>query len=222
MTDIKIFIRKEKRKIMGCYTEQLANGTLKNETLGNESVTADSKWSANGKLSNNLISLFKEKAQKYNLDWRWLAALSYVESGWRTNVKNSYGYYGLFQFLDSTLNSGVKNNETRYSLTNPSDQAEVAAKLMAKRKSYANGKGLNPEDCYLYSGMAHNCGDGGAQFLLGKSSPKNVYQMTQVEKKLPSSEFKYKFMASSKKRKEISEYPFRMKSAYESICAKYK
>ena len=201
---------------MSCYNS-LANGTQSK----NESITTEKKWEANGKLTNELIALFKKEANKNNLDWRWLAALSYVESNWRINIRNSYGYYGLFQFLDSTLNDGVKKGERRYSLTNPEDQTIVAAKNMAKRKDFAAKNGMNEEDSYLYAGMAHNCGDGGARFLLGKASPKTIYNMTQVEKNLPTKEFKYKFISSSAKRKEISEYPYRMKSAYKSICAKY-
>lgn len=188
---------------------------------GNGSITEEKKWNVKGSITQNLINLFKNTAQKYGLDWKWLAALGYVESAWNVNIKNRYGYYGLFQFLDSTLNSGVKKGETRYVLTSPVDQTEVAAKNMSNRLNYARNHGLNGEDCYLYAGMAHNCGDGGAQFLLGKSSPKTVYQMTQVEKNLPSKEFKYSFMAGQAKRKEISEYPYKMKSAYESICKKF-
>ncbi len=201
---------------MSCYNSS-ANGTQSKSN----SIKTEKKWEANGKLTDDLIALFKKVANNNSLDWRWLAALSYVESNWRINIENSYGYYGLFQFLDRTLNDGVKKGERRYSLTNPEDQTVVAAKNMAERKRFAVKNGMNEEESYLYAGMAHNCGVGGAQFLLGKASPKTIYNMTQVEKNLPSNEFKYKFMSSSAKRKEISEYPYKMKSAYKSICSKY-
>lgn len=202
---------------MSCYSNS-ANGSQTKDG----SIATEKKWEANGTLTEELISLFKSEAQKNSLDWRWLAALSYVESNWRTNIRNSYGYYGLFQFIDSTLNDGVKAGQRRYSLTSPKDQTEVAARNMARRKGFAATKDMNEEDSYLYASMAHNCGDGGAQFLLGKASPKTVYNMVQVEKNLPAGEFRYKFMSSSAKRKEISEYPYKVKSAYKSICTKYQ
>ncbi len=198
---------------MSCYTTELASGANVNQQEVSE-VSTKQKWHVGGSLTDDLIALFKEKAQKYGLDWKWLAALAYVESNWRTNVKNQYGYYGLFQFRESTIDKG-------YSIYKPEDQTEIAAKNMSAAKNKANGYGMTNEDCYLYAGMSHNCGIGGAQFLLGKASPKNVFQMVQVELTLPDSEFKYKFMSSSAKRKEISEYPSKMKSAYVSICAKY-
>ena len=115
---------------MSCYSNS-ANGSQTKDG----SIATEKKWEANGTLTEELISLFKSEAQKNSLDWRWLAALSYVESNWRTNIRNSYGYYGLFQFIDSTLNDGVKAGQRRYSLTSPKDQTEVAARNMARRLS---------------------------------------------------------------------------------------
>jgi membrane-bound lytic murein transglycosylase MltF len=203
---------------MSCYSNTSANGSTQNVPL-----TADKKWYANGELTSDLMTLFRQEADKTNpkLDWRWLAALSYVESNWRTNVKNSLGYYGLFQFLDETLNSNLGKDEKRYSIYSPPDQTKVAAKNMANNVKFAKSKFMTDEDSYLYAGMAHNCGVGGAQFLLSMSFPKTVYQMVQTEKNLPAKDFKYSFMAGTAKRKEISEYPYKLKSAYESICSKY-
>lgn len=200
---------------MSCLYNQKAGGE------DYDKIRVDEKWCASGNLSDKLVQLFKQKAQTYELDWKWLAALAWVESNWRIDVQNSLGYYGLFQFLDKNLNDGVKSGEKRYSLKSPEDQTEVAAKNMKKRREFAKKKGMGEEDSYLYAGMAHNCGSAGAQFLLEKSSPKTVYQMTRIERVLPASMFTYKFMSSTAKRKEISEYPYKMKSAYESICKKY-
>ena len=45
--------------------------------------------------------------------------------------------------------------------------------------------------------------------------------MSQTILVLPSSKITWSWMRTSEKRKEISEYPFLVKSAYKSISAKY-
>lgn len=222
---------------MACITNQKANGSSSttpvattstiNETPSViEPVAINKDWSKIGNLTDELIKIFKKYAKKdnhggkYDIKWQWLAALAWVESNWRVNVKNELGYYGLFQFLDKNLNDGVKPGT--YSLTNPEHQAKVAAKNMSARQKAAKDEGLSEDEAYMYAGIAHNCGRGGAYFLLDKASPKTIAQMVHIEKTLPAREFTYDFMASDKKRKEISEYPYKMRDAYKTICSKYK
>ena len=195
------------------------NGCYNN--ISSYSATIDVKPANINSLPNVLEKIFKEKAKKYKLDWKWLAALSWVESAWRTNVTNSIGYCGLFQWhrnckdMNHTLGRNVSN------IFSVEDQTEATAKRMASNIQIAAKKGLSGEDKYLYAGVCHNAGEGGASFILGKSSPKNVYQMSQTIRNIPSSQIEWKWMRTTAKRNEISQYPFKMKSAYQSIKSKY-
>lgn len=189
--------------------------------ISSYSATIDVKPANINSLPENLEKIFKEKANKYNLDWKWLAAIAWVESKWRTNAVNDYGYSGLFQWHKNCkeINSFLDKKTTN--IFNVEDQTEATAKRMASNIQIAFNKGLSGEDKYLYAGVCHNAGEGGASFILGKSSPKNVYQMTQTIRNIPSSQIEWKWMRTTAKRKEISEYPFLVKSAYQSISAKY-
>lgn len=202
-------VRVEKRKNSNTTNKAPCNHNQEADTPGY--ITEDNRWTVKGTLPSDVKNLIILKANKYNLDWRWLAAMAYVESSWRTDAgPNKYGYYGLFQFRSDSIGSGR-------SIYSVEDQTEMAAKNMSNYVNYAKKKGMSSEDCYLYAGLAHNCGPGGAQFLLSKSSSNTVYGMIQVELTLPSSDFKYKTLIAKNKRKEVSEYPVKMKSAYQSL-----
>lgn len=184
---------------MSCYWDRNADGTIGTE----------SKWFAKGTLTDNLKQLIQSKANKYNLDWKWLAAMAYVESAWNTNAgPNKYGYYGLFQFRGDTIDGDL------YSIEN---QTENAAKNMARNLKTAQRKGMSNEDCYLYAGMAHNAGPGGAGFILNKAISKTIFGMQHAILTIPASQMPWSWMATDSKRKEIHDYPTKMKSAYVSI-----
>lgn len=57
-----------------------------------------------------LIPLFKQVAQDQNIDWRFLAAMSYQESHWDPNATSPTGVRGLMMLTQATANQlGVKN-----------------------------------------------------------------------------------------------------------------
>ena len=56
--------------------------------ISSYSATIDVKPANINSLPENLKTIFKAKAYKYNLDWKWLAAISWVESKWSTNAVN--------------------------------------------------------------------------------------------------------------------------------------
>lgn len=176
-------------------------------------VGSDLNFRVSGSLSNELINLFKNIARSNELDWRYLAALSYVESKWNSTIQNSYGYYGLFQFIQKTMCGG--------SVYNVTDQTNCAASNMRSRINFAKKKGMDEKNAFMYATIAHNTGDGGAQFLLSKASTKDVNGMLNVERNLPSSEFKYGFMAKAAKRVEIVNHPLKCWKSYEDLCKKY-
>ena len=176
----------------------------------------------------NLEIIVKEKAQKYKIDdWKWLAAIAWVESKWRTNAVNDGGYSGLFQWHRNCKDINDFLVEKTTNIFNVEDQTEATAKRFSNNVASAKKKNLSVEDRFLYASICHNVGEGGAQLILSNSQPKTVYQMSQTIKVLPPSKMKtakgktLTWMATSEKRKEISEYPFLVKSAYQSISAKY-
>lgn len=177
-------------------------------------VGSDINFRVSGSLSNELIKLFKNAAQSNELDWRYLAALSYAESTWNTTAQNDDGFYGLFQFIQKYMCSGG----SIYSVT---DQTNCAASNMRSRINFAKKKGMDEKNAFMYATIAHNTGDGGAQFLLSKASTKDVNGMLNVERNLPSSEFKYSFMAGAEKRVEIVNHPLKCWKSYEYLCKKY-
>lgn len=196
--------------------------------ISSYSATIDVKPANINSLPENLKNIFKEKADKYkNYDWKWLAAIAWVESKWSTNAVNDGGYSGLFQWHRNCkdINDFLKNKTTN--IFNVEDQTEATAKRFSNNVASANKKGLSGEDIFLYASICHNVGEGGAQLILSNSQSKTVRQMSQTIKVLPLSKMKtakgktLTWMATSEKRKEISEYPFLVKSAYQSISAKY-
>ena len=196
--------------------------------ISSYSATIDVKPANINSLPENLKNIFKEKADKYkNYDWKWLAAIGWVESKWRTNAVNDGGYSGLFQWHRNCkdINDFLETKTTN--IFNVEDQTEATAKRFSNNVASAEKKGLSGEDIFLYASICHNVGEGGAQLILSNSQSKTVRQMSQTIKVLPLSKMKtakgktLTWMATSEKRKEISEYPFLVKSAYQSISAKY-
>lgn len=189
--------------------------------ISSYTATIDVKPANINSLPKNLETVFKQKAQKYNIDWKWLAAIAWVESKWRTNAVNDDGYSGLFQWHKNCkeINSFLDKKTTN--IFNVEDQTEATAKRFRNNVASANKKGLHGEDIFLYASICHNAGEGGAQLILNNSQPKTVRQMSQTILVLPSSKITWSWMRTSEKRKEISEYPFLVKSTYKSISAKY-
>ena len=175
-------------------------------------VGSDINYRVSGSLSNELINLFKNAANSNNLDWRYLAALSYVESaGWNTTIKNKDGFYGLFQFKQKYMCSGG----SIYSIT---DQTNCAASNMRSRINFAKKKGMDEKNAFMYATIAHNTGDTAAQSLLDKASTKDVNGMLNAERYLPASELTW---GSAAKRVEIVNHPLKCWKAYEDLCKKY-
>ena len=174
-------------------------------------VGSDIKFKVSGSLSNDLIILFKNAANSNNLDWRYLAALSYAESEWNTTAKNKKcGYYGLFQFKQDTMCSG--------SVYRVEDQTNCAASNMRSNINFAEKKGMDKKNAFMYATIAHNTGAGAAQSLLDKASTKDVNGMLNAERNLPASELTW---GSAEKRVEIVNHPKKCWKAYEDLCKKY-
>ena len=203
---------------MACYTKENntenVTASTGESTLENIVIPED-KWTPTGKISSSLMALFKDAAKENGLDWRWLAALSNAETGgWNESSRNTSGFHGIFQFKQIYMCSGMNSNSTR-------DQVYCAAKNMKSFFDTAKKYNFSDTDSYLYACIAHNCGVGGAQFLLDKASVKSISGMLEVERTLPASEFKYKFMSKREKRIEIVNHPYRCKKAYDYVALNY-
>lgn len=56
------------------------------------------------------IELFKEHAEKHDIDWRLLAAMSYQESHWKPNARSPTGVRGIMMLTKATAKQmGIKN-----------------------------------------------------------------------------------------------------------------
>nr|DAS58155.1 MAG TPA: endodeoxyribonuclease I [Caudoviricetes sp.] len=182
-------------------------------------------------IKNGIPDVIKSALMSYSQqigvnDWRWLAALSYVESRWNTNAKNSSsGFYGLFQFKQSTIGKG-------YDVHNVHDQIKVAATNFKNEFNKSKKRwGLNDENAALYAALAHNVGSGGAQFLMENAPNKNVNGMLYVEQNinkppysnaLSAKSSSFQFLKGSKKIQEVTSYPIKVKQFYLTLKSKYK
>jgi membrane-bound lytic murein transglycosylase MltF len=111
------------------------------------------------KISANSISflyddLIKKYAQKYDFDWRFVAAIAYHESGFKHNVTGKGGSYGLMQIMPRTAAGlGMKNP---YSAEN---QILYGCKYLNKLKIKYTEKGVDSTDLYKFTLAAYNAGN---------------------------------------------------------------
>ena len=110
----------------------------------------------------------------------------------------------------------------------------AAAKNMSRYVADAKSRGFTVEDQYLYAGIAHNAGIGGALWAYKNAKPRNVVGMQNAllmcDGGYGTHAWKCKWDGFKNMRpterlrqtKEKYEYPKKMKSAYLAICKKYK
>ena len=110
------------------------------------------------KIENNAISfhyddLIKEHAQKQGLDWRFVAAIIYQESGFNANAEGKGGAYGLMQIMPKTaIYIGMENPY-------PSEnQILYGCKYIKKLEEKYAKKGVDSLDLYKFVLAAYNAG----------------------------------------------------------------
>lgn len=148
---------------------------------GNSSLNVLEDYTYPKKLDANLQKLFKEKANLYQIDWKWLAAFSWQESKWGAVKTNQLGYSftGLFQYNKDSIGKG--NNGKNLDLNDDADQTEAAARDIKKNKNIGLGYGLTDYDSYLYAAIAHNAGPGAAKWAIqNAANPKTITGMQRV------------------------------------------
>lgn len=98
--------------------------------------------------------LFKQAAEKYNLDWRLLAAMSYQESHWNPRAKSFTGVRGLMMLtLRTAKELGVKNR------LDPKQSIDGGAAYLAKLRDRLPEEVKEPDRTWMAL-AAYNVGYG--------------------------------------------------------------
>jgi len=138
------------------------------------------------KIENNFISfryddLIKKHAKTANLDWRFVAAIIYRESGFNADATGKGGAFGLMQIMPQTaVHIGMKNS---YS---PESQILYGCKYIKKLEEKYTEKGVDSTDLYKFVLAAYNAGTchiDDAQ-LLAKNKGYNPNSWQNIEKML--------------------------------------
>lgn len=193
-------------------------------------LESDAKYYTGGNLNDNLKNLFKQKAAAYGIDWKWLAALAWVESKWQSNIGNGFGYSykGLFQYNITSI--GYANGKA-LNVNSAEDQTEAAARDLKYNRQTGLNNGLNEQESYLYAAICYNAGVGGAEWAFKSAYIKNIAGMRNA---LLTADGGYGFHGrkvgwfnkmsdkeAARQSKEKAEYPVKVKSAYDDISRKY-
>lgn len=110
--------------------------------------------------------IFRAKGKSYNIDWRLLAAIGYIESNFNHAVISKKGPIGLMQLMPSTVRSFEYSPEEAL---NPEVNVELAAKLLcdissAIRRQLPN---ISDEDMMYMSLAGYNAGLGHVMDAVG-------------------------------------------------------
>lgn len=102
----------------------------------------------------NLIPIFKQAANEQNIDWRFLAAVSYQESLWNPEAVSPTGVRGLMMLTKRTARQlGVENR------TDPVDSTKGGASYLVKLKKKIPERIAEPDRTWM-SLAAYNVGFG--------------------------------------------------------------
>lgn len=217
-----------------CYENQVAaNGsTLNNNETSAQSISVDydRNYKVSGALTKEIIEQLKKSAQKYGVDWRWLATIASLENALNPNAGCKGCCCGMFAFARQYWppSPECKGNILDWRL-----QCDCTAVIFKQQIDEVKKKyGCDDENCNLYALCSHNCGCGAAAFFMRKATSKNINGMMYVIKNVPQSEFskikagysldKSAFREGKPiKRDEIYNYVVKGKSTYMALCAKY-
>lgn len=162
--DIAWAVRKENPELLSHL-----NGFVKNHSkgslLGNilfKRYYENSDWIKNPIAKNerkklrNLISLFKEYANRYEFDWIAIAAQAYQESGLDNNKRSPDGAIGIMQVLPSTASDKSMNIKNIHLLENNIHAGVKYLHLL--RETYFNSPEIKPIAKVNFSWAAYNAG----------------------------------------------------------------
>jgi membrane-bound lytic murein transglycosylase MltF len=115
--------------------------------------------------------LLKKYAQKYDFDWRLLAALCFQESKFNQNIINRWGAIGLFQVKQKTANEPYVNIRKIAGMDNLENNIHAGVKYLAWiKKRYFDGNKKMSEATRLRMAMAsYNAGPARVQQAIRKT-----------------------------------------------------
>lgn len=124
---------------------------------------------------------FEQIAARHQMDWRFLAAMSYEESQWKSSAVSSTGVKGLMQLTQNTAKEvGVQNRE------NPFESIEGGAKYFNNIKAKIHSNIPEPDRTW-FALAAYNVGLqhlSDAMQITGQQKD-NQYRWVDVKKYLP-------------------------------------
>ncbi|NHC02541.1 transglycosylase SLT domain-containing protein [Acinetobacter sp. 187] len=147
-----------------CQSKQ--NGAIKQlASFYNRNVVKPSDWNAiQSDLSKRMPiykASFKKSAQKYNLDWHFLAAIGYQESYLKPDSVSPTGVRGIMMLTDGTARAmGVSNR------VDPAQSIQGGAKYFDQMMTrYAH---IPVQDRYWYALVAYNMGPGATDQIMSR------------------------------------------------------
>ncbi len=126
-------------------------------------------------------SLFKAAAKKYDLDWRFLAAISYQESHWNPKAKSPTGVKGLMMLTQATAKQlGIKNR------LDPAQSIDGGARYFKQRLKKIPARIPEPDRIW-FALASYNVGFGHLEDarILTQEIGKNPDKWIDVKKTLP-------------------------------------
>lgn len=116
---------------------------------------------ANFKMSEGGISIydniFRAAGEKYEIDWRLLAGIAYIESNFNHAIVSTRGPLGLMQLMPQTAKIyGYTNEEA----LDPEINVDVAAQLYSRLQTLISNRvpGINDSDLICFTLAAYNAG----------------------------------------------------------------
>lgn len=103
--------------------------------------------------------IFKATGKKYDIDWRLLAGIAYIESNFNHAIVSNRGPLGLMQLMPQTVEIyGYTNEEA----LDPEINVDVAAQLYARLRDLIKNRvpGISDEDLINFTLTAYNAGIG--------------------------------------------------------------
>ena len=149
---------------------------------------------------------FKQSAQKYNLDWHFLAAIGYQESYLKPDSISPTGVRGIMMLTDGTARAmGVSNR------VDPAQSIQGGAKYFDQMMSRYSQ--IPIQDRYWYALIAYNMGPGATDQIMNrlKAQGKNPYDWIQMYDYLNRNQ------ARNSRYKQAIQYVTRIRSYLEHI-----
>lgn len=112
----------------------------------------------NGQLS-PYDRIFRQKGEQYDIDWRLLAGIAYIESNFRHEIVSDKGPIGLMQLMPSTVRLYGYAEEDAL---DPEINVDIAAQLLSRLFVMIRNRvpGVSDEDLIQFSLAAYNAGTG--------------------------------------------------------------